>query len=59
MKKTIQFIGLILLAFSISLINQDKKEKEIEKHNIWVNAGVTDHQISKNNEIMMVENGNK
>lgn len=54
--KTIKFLGLILLAFSVSLINQQKEEKEIQKHNIWVNAGVIDHQISKNNEIMMVEN---
>lgn len=57
MKTIIKFLGLILLAFSVSLINQEKKEKEIQKQNIWVNAGVIDHQISKNNEIMMVENG--
>lgn len=58
MKRTIKFIGLILLGLSFSIVQQNKKEKEIEKHNIWVYSGVTDHQISKNNEILMVENGN-
>lgn len=56
--KTIKFLGLILLAFSVSLINQQKEEKEIQKQNIWVNAGIQDHEDYKNNILMVeLENG--
>lgn len=62
MKNIIKLIGCLLLAFAFSIVNEQreiKKRKETEKQNIWVKAGVQDHQNFKNNGVMMVENGTK
>lgn len=59
MKTILKFTGLILLALSFSLIQQNKRDKAIEKQNVWVMAGVEDHKEFKNNVLMELENGNK
>lgn len=63
MKGIIKFIGCLLLAFAFSIVTEQREHKqtetEIKKHNVWVKAGIQDHQNFKNNIVMMVENGTK